>query len=209
MSTPLVAGAAALVRQYLVEQRGHHQDGVKPSGALIKAFLVHGADSMPGQFPGEIPAGPNMVNGFGRVNLADSLGRDDQQIVFADEPDHAVQTGQIHVFEARVTDTSRSLKVTLVWTDAPSLPSAAGRLQNQLYLQIRRPDGVVEDGDVSAFPTVTNNVQQVTLDTPAAGTYEIRVRGVSVTQQAPGAAGGPSPRQDFALVVSDAQSLTG
>src|SRR5919112_715006 len=207
MSTPLVAGAAALVRQYLVEHRGHYQDGVKPSGALIKAFLVHGADSMPGQFPGEIPAGPNTVNGFGRVDVASSLGRDDQRIVFSDEPDHAVQTGQIRVFEARVTGTSRSLKVTLVWTDAPSLEGAGG-LQNQLYLQIRHPDGVVEDGDVSSFPTVTNNVQQVTLDTPAVGTYEIRVRGVSVTQQAPGATGGPSPRQDFALVVSNAESLS-
>ena len=107
-----------------------------------------------------------------------------------------------------MTDTSRSLKVTLAWTDAPGLQSTAGRLQNQLYLQIRHPNGVVEDGDVSAFPTVTNNVQQVTLDAPAAGTYEIRVRGVSVTQQAPGAAGGPSPRQDFALVVSNAENLS-
>jgi serine protease AprX len=208
MSTPLVAGAAALIRQYLVEHRGHHQDGVKPSGALIKAFLVNGADSMRGQFPGEIPAGPNMVNGFGRVNVTNSLSRDDQPTLFADEPDHAVQTGQIRVYEAQVTDTARSLKVTLVWTDAPSLPGIGG-LENQLYLQVRHPDGVVEDGDVTAFPTVTNNVQQVTLDTPAAGTYEIRVRGVSVTQQAPGATLGPSPRQDFALVVSNAENLSG
>ena len=51
LSTPLVAGAAALVRQHLVQQRGHHQDGVKPSGALIKAFLINGAESIaPGQF---------------------------------------------------------------------------------------------------------------------------------------------------------------
>jgi serine protease AprX len=208
MSTPLVAGATALVRQYLVEHRGHHQDGVKPSGALIKAFLVNGADPMRGQFAGEIPAGPNMVNGFGRVNVASSLGHDDQQTLFADEPDHAVQTGQIRVFEARVTDTARSLKVTLAWTDAPSLGGTAG-LQNQLYLQVRHPNGVLEDGDVTAFPTTTNNVQQVTVGTPEAGTYEIRVRGVSVTQQAPGATLGPSPRQDFALVVSNAESLSG
>jgi serine protease AprX len=208
MSTPLVAGAAALVRQYLVEHRGHHQDGVKPSGALIKAFLVNGADTIPGQFPGEIPAEPNIVNGFGRVNVASSLGHDDQQTLFVDEPDHTVQTGQTRIFEAQVTDTSRSLKVTLAWTDAPSL-EGAGSLENQLYLQVRHPDGVVEDGDITAFPTVTNNVQQVTLDTPAAGTYEIRVRGVSVTQQAPGATLGPSPRQDFALVVSNVESLSG
>jgi hypothetical protein len=45
---------------------------------------------------------------------------------------------------------------------APGLQSTGGRLQNQLYLQVRHPNGVVEDGDVTAFPTVTNNVQQVT-----------------------------------------------
>jgi hypothetical protein len=81
-------------------------------------------------------------------------------------------------------------------------------VQNQLYLQVRDPDGVIEDGDASAFPTVTNNVQQVTIDAPVAGTYMIRVRGVSVTRQAPGAAGGPNPRQDFALVVSNAENLS-
>lgn len=41
-----------------------------------------------------------------------------------------------------------------------------------------------------------------------AGNYEIRVRGVSVTRQAPGAAVGANPRQDFALVVSNGTSLT-
>ena len=58
MSCPLVAGAAALIRQYLIEQRGHHIDGVTPSGALIKAFLVNGAVPLSGQFTGEVPAGP-------------------------------------------------------------------------------------------------------------------------------------------------------
>src|SRR5262249_25625065 len=41
MSTPLVAGVAALIRQYLVEQRHHVEPGSKPSGALIKAMLVN------------------------------------------------------------------------------------------------------------------------------------------------------------------------
>jgi subtilisin family serine protease len=36
MSTPLVAGLAALIRQHLVQQRGHVQDGVKPSGACSR-----------------------------------------------------------------------------------------------------------------------------------------------------------------------------
>jgi len=208
MSTPLVAGAAALIRQHLVQQRGHFQNGVKPSGALIKAFLVNGAVTMAGQFTGEIPAGPNNVNGFGRVNLTESLIPDPLKwTLFADEPDYAVETGEIRTFQVNAIDTAEPLKVTLVWTDAPG-PANMGGLQNELYLQVIRPDMTIVDGDVTAFPNATNNVQQVVINSPAIGTYEIRVRGVSVTQQAPGASTGPNPRQDFALVVSDGMGFS-
>jgi hypothetical protein len=207
MSTPLVAGAAALVRQHLVDQRQHFEAGVKPSGALIKAFLVNGAVSMNGQFANEIPAGPNPVAGFGRVNLGETLVPGMQQALFVDEPDHAVESLQMRVFVLEGVDTTRPLKVTLVWTDAPS-PIGTGSLQNRLYLQVRSPDASVANGDVTPFPTATNNVQQVVVANPQSGNYEIRVRGVSVTRQAPGAAVGANPRQDFALVVSNGTRLS-
>ena len=45
-ATPLVSGAAALVRQYVQEQ-----GGTEPSAALVKAILIHGAtDLRPGQY---------------------------------------------------------------------------------------------------------------------------------------------------------------
>jgi hypothetical protein len=130
-----------------------------------------------------------------------------QLTLFADEPEYAVETGQIRVFEVQPVDTGRPLKVTLAWTDAPA-SAGTGGLVNQLYLQVRRPDGTLVGGDVSAFPLATNNVQQVMIAAPAAGTYEICVHGLAVTQQAPGAAGGPNPRQDFALAVSNALGLS-
>ena len=47
MATPLTAGAAGLVRQYLVERRGI----ANPPGALIKAMMLNGARSLtPGQY---------------------------------------------------------------------------------------------------------------------------------------------------------------
>jgi subtilisin family serine protease len=49
MSTPVTAGAAGLVRQYLVDKRG-----IQPSAAMLKAVLMHTAfDLYPGQF-GEV-----------------------------------------------------------------------------------------------------------------------------------------------------------
>jgi len=71
MATPLTAGAAALVREWLTRVRGI----ANPSGALMKAVLLNGAvDMSPGQYgtggTREIPAArPNNVAGWGRVNL--------------------------------------------------------------------------------------------------------------------------------------------
>jgi hypothetical protein len=205
MATPLVAGAAALVRQHLIEQRGHQQPNRKPSGALLKAFLVNGAVAMAGQFPGEIPAGPNVACGFGRVDVTQSLAPEPlRRTVFADEPEHAVATGQRRSYRVRAVDLTRPVKVTLVWTDAPALPPVGAALQNKLYLQVQAPDGTVANGDLHPIDQVKNNVQQVVVADPVAGIYTIRVRGVEVTRPAPGAGPGASPRQDFALAVSNA-----
>ena len=76
MSTPLTAGAAALARQYLMERRGF----TNPCAALVKATLINGARSLtPGQYGTgafrEVPPAPrpNNVEGWGQVNLAESL----------------------------------------------------------------------------------------------------------------------------------------
>jgi hypothetical protein len=208
MATPLAAGAVALVRQYLVENRHHLQAGLKPSGALLKALVINGAATMAGNFPGEIPPRPNSVNGFGRIDITSTLLPILAQSLFDDDPAHAVASGQMRTFTLQNVDAARPLRVALVWHDAPGLVGG-GSLVNRLYLQVVRPDGVVVDGDVSPFPNAVNNVQQVVLPAPAAGTYLIRVRGVSVTRHSPAAPGtGLPPLQDFALTASNGTSLS-
>jgi subtilisin family serine protease len=193
MSTPLVAGAAALVRERLVA------DGATPSAALIKAVLINGAATMRGQFTGEITAGPNNVCGFGRVDVTAALApAPDEQLRYADDPGAAVGTGEMRRWTVPAAGPETPLKVTLVWTDAPSL-EGVGSLVNQLYLQVQAPDGTVLNGDTTPFPTATNNVQQVTVPAPATGAWTVRVRGVSVTA---------GPRQPFALVISGGTGLT-
>ncbi len=104
-------------------------------------------------------------------------------------------------------DPAAPLKVSLVWTDAPS-PAGNGGLVNQLYLQVLAPDGTVLNGDLTAFPVATNNVQRVMITAPAAGTYTIRVRGISVIIDSPGGAPTGNLRQDFALTVANGATLT-
>src|SRR5262249_10882903 len=71
MATPLTAGAAAVVRQYLTQTRGISA----PTGAMIKATLMHTAtDLFPGQYGmgagQELPTQrPNIHEGYGRVNV--------------------------------------------------------------------------------------------------------------------------------------------
>lgn len=206
MATPLVAGLAALVREHLVTQRGHFQAGVKPSGALVKAFIINGATQIAGQYPGEVPAGPNNVTGFGLANAAQTVTPGTVgSAAFDDEPSNAVESGEIRTYSVQAGNLGEPLRATLCWTDRHS--PGAGGLQNTLYLQVVAPGGAVFNGDTTPFPTVTNNVQQVTINNPVAGNYTVRVRGVSVTTQAPGASPGPNPRQDFALVISNGYGL--
>ena len=57
MATPLVAGAAALVRQHLVEQRGHlNRNASRPARSSRRSSST-ARWRCAGQFPGEVPAG--------------------------------------------------------------------------------------------------------------------------------------------------------
>ncbi|WP_035748601.1 S8 family serine peptidase [Glycomyces sp. NRRL B-16210] len=205
MATPLVAGAAALVRQHLLAH-GHKEDGRRPSGALLKALLVNGAVAIAGQYEGEVPPGPNNVSGFGRVDVARAIGSEPaQRTRYADAPEDAVATGEIRTYRVEAADPDEPLKLTLAWTDAPSLEGLGG-LVNQLYLQLETPDGTIVNWDAGPYTRVSNNVQQITVDAPQDGVYTIRVRGVSVTEHSPGAAPTGDLRQDFALAVSNAMA---
>lgn len=204
MATPLVAGAAALVRQHLVTERGHPE----PSAALVKACLVAGAVPMAGQFAGEVAGVPDPVQGFGRVDVSRSVAPGPGgRLRFADDPAHAVTTGEMRTYRIEAADPGVPLTVTLAWTDAPA-PVGTGGLTNQLYLQVRTPDGAVVDGDTTPFPTATNNVQQVRVAEPVAGVYTVRVRGVVVTEAAAGAPAGTEPRQTFAVAVANGVGAT-
>src|SRR5205085_8757131 len=71
-------------------------------------------------------------------------------------------------------------------------------IQNHIYLSVITPAAVTIDGDLTAFPNVSNNVQRVHIDAPVPGLYTIEVHGIDVTHGITGVAG---VRQDFALAV--------
>lgn len=187
MATPITSGAVAILRQYLRERRGV----ANPSAALLKALVVNSAS---------VPAGeantPDNTRGFGFLDVERLLTpAPTGQQTYSDDQELAVATGEVRTLAVEVADPSQPLRVTMVWTDRPGVG-----LQNRLYLRVVPPGGGAPiDGDITAFPNPTNNVQRVHIAAPLAGTYTIEVHGVDVAFGIPPLA--PALRQDFAVAV--------
>ncbi|HHN94475.1 MAG TPA: hypothetical protein ENK17_06880, partial [Anaerolineae bacterium] len=113
MATPLTAGAAALVREWLTRIKGVSN----PSAALMKAILINGAADMPpGQYGSgstqEVPAlRPNNVTGWGRVDLVESLNPPAPRRVWFEDNTTGLSTGSTAVYTLTVGQTSSSSSV--------------------------------------------------------------------------------------------------
>eukprot|EP01051_Picozoa_sp_SAG22_P001912 SAG22_NODE_80_length_21788_cov_9.742542_1_plen_978_part_10 len=171
MATPLTAGTAALMREYFMEGKSPY-GGFVPSGAMLKATLIHSGRPMLGQtnWPGTDTAAPNndMTNGFGPPSIMQGWGRVDASNVLpfgdsagaftfwargykaamtgreseSDGEVAMVAAGEEDVHELEVESGGSFLKVTMVWTDPPGAVNAANVLVNNLDTWLEDPSGV-------------------------------------------------------------------
>ncbi|KAK1757133.1 peptidase S8/S53 domain-containing protein [Echria macrotheca] len=168
MATPLVAGCAAVLRETLVK------NGVaEPSAALVKALIINGAVGLSGQYrPPEVGQSPNNNDGFGRVNLANSV------IVPSGGGDDPGGFGQGGPLDQGGKDV---IEITLVWPDPPEIN---GMLQNDLDLIVIAADGSERHGNMGTavgFDTV-NNVEQVFWTNMPIGKAQIVIRATHITK---------------------------
>ncbi|MFZ6031240.1 MAG: S8 family serine peptidase [Chloroflexota bacterium] len=195
MSTPLTAGGAAVVRDYYQKVYG-----IGATAALIKATLINTAVDMldennDGVNDNDYPI-PNHHEGWGLVNLDAAT---DGSVSYVDNTAGVSTNGTASY---PVTATGGALKVTVVWSDYASTASASINLVNDLDLTVTAPNGTVYNGNVfsggwsasGGGADRRNNVENVYIQAPVAGTYTIQVRGYNV----------PYGPQDFALVVAGA-----
>lgn len=192
MACPIVAGCAALVRQYYVENRQH-----TPSAALLKATLVNstvtltGADALADH--GFIP---NYHQGFGRVNMSVAIPEDDKMLCYIDTLTHAADlldlSGRKRRYRFNIKHgATNPLRICLSWTDPP------GRaIQNQLNLFLQQPNGRKYTGNERlpgslGIPDPDNNTQIIRIDNPDPGTYLVQVTATNLLK----------PPQHFALVI--------
>lgn len=174
MAAPLVAGAAALVRQWLMESRGI----ANPDAATMKALLVAGARSIaPGQYGDgawrEIPAtSPNPVEGWGLVDIGRSVGADGANVVVHDA--QTIAEGETATFEVEAED-GDGLSIVLAYADAPAEMAAARQLVNDLDLCVVTPSGRRLAPNSLDAPDRLNNVEGVKIAAAEKGTYRIEV----------------------------------
>ena len=215
MATPTVSGGTALLRQYFTE--GFYPTGARnpadeyvPTGALMKAVMINGAETA---LAGTVPSNDY---GWGRMFLDNNLffnsaargTADSRYLRFWDVPKTAgLQTGQSDTYQVDVGP-GEELRITLIWFDPPAAIGAGQTLVNDLHLEVDPPGGGTILGNSVAAggpnstndPDTINTVENVSLPTPAGGSYTLRVVGASV----PGTGVNFSDRQGYALVLSAA-----
>ncbi|MEO6820611.1 MAG: S8 family peptidase [Ginsengibacter sp.] len=180
-SAALVSGTAILLQQFYQLK---HKDSLLPS-SLLKAILINTADDL------NTP-GPDFASGFGNLNALKAMKTiEKNSIFFGNISQHESQS-----FIITIPKNSKTLKVTIAWNDLASQPMIPKALINDLDLSIKN----VQTNEITApwvlhtFPNADslglkayrgrdslNNVEQVTLDNPPEGNYQVNIYGYDVT----------------------------
>ena len=185
MSTPITAGASALIYQHLIDNLGHSE----PSSALVKGIITASAHDMAGQYGsstnGAGETAPNNHEGWGLLDLGRALNT-----TWVDN--ESVNTGISRSWKFTVPSSAPDLKVMVSWTDAPSTPSAATNLVNDIDFAVKDPNGNwVEYGNN------LDNLIGTTISSPMAGTWEVHVNGTNI----------PSGPQKFSMIIDAPYSM--
>jgi serine protease AprX len=194
MSAPIVAGCAAVVREYY-EKKAQH----KPSAALVKATIINGCKKLTGEgCVIRFPDLPNFNQGFGMVDMSRTIPREPANffLMFYDNytssTEHFRNTGQrIRIQIHLPSDTW--MRICLAYTDTP------GRaLQNNLNLMLDyNADNTKWTGNEKVpallkMPDPTNNIETIIIDQAKAGDYTMQITATNIIR-------GP---QDFAWIIT-------
>jgi hypothetical protein len=190
MSAPLVAGSAALVRQYFLSRLGYSS----VSAAMVKAALINGAtDLTPGQYgtgsTQEVTRRPDNSQGWGLIDLKNSLAPGVGTLDFRDIST-GLSTGQSVTYNY-TAHSGDSIRFTLVYTDYPALAGSGVKLVNDLDLEVTAPNGSRIYPNGLTGRDDRNGVEDVDIPNGVNGSYTVRIYAYNV----------PSGPQPFALVA--------
>lgn len=181
------SGAAALVSgvSLMLQHQYKQMTGLMPANALIKAILLNSADDR---------GNPEVdySNGFGSLNALNAV----KTIQTGRYLNGTVSNGSIQNFSLSIPAGIKKVKVTIAWNDPPATANAVKALVNDLDLQLLNtntnetwmPWVLNKFAQIDSLRQLAsrkkdsiNNVEQITLNNPAAGNYQVSVKGYTVT----------------------------
>jgi len=175
MATPGVSGTVALLVQRYKQLNG----GALPPSTLIKNTILNTANDLGNP-------GPDYRFGYGTINALQAVRILEPNVRYAL---NNVTTGVTNNLSVSVPAGAARLKVMLTWNDPAGSANANPALVNNLDLSVINGATTtlpwILDKDNPANPATravdnVSNIEQVTIDNPAAGLYTMRVNGVAV-----------------------------
>jgi hypothetical protein len=181
------SGAAAMVSgaAVLVQQQYQRQKRSLPSTALVKSVLINSATDVAAK-------GPDFITGYGSLNLFKAIQTVVQNRFFESD----VVNKETRSFSITVPAAAAQLKVTLCWNDPAAAVNSSKALVNDLDMELTQlgTANKWQPWVLSSFPTVDslnlpakrnkdtiNNIEQITIDNPAAGVFQCKVTGSFIT----------------------------
>lgn len=209
MSTPLVAGAAALVRDYFAKGfypggESNTSNAINVSAALVRGILLGSSREISGD--NNTGGYPNIYQGWGRPNLSTMLPLvgDGFELFVSDDMNHEFASGGASLWFNFTVAAGRPFEVILAWTDYPGATcnlTCTARIVNDLDLIVTHDGDTYRGNHFVAGETVPNAgsadrlyvTEIIRIPDPEAGTYTVRVHPHNIPE--PDARG-------YALIVS-------
>ena len=173
MATPNAAGTAALIREYITEIAQRPE----PQGALVKALMILGAKDV------GVRDIPNNDEGWGRVDLKNTLAPTNGRGIWVDDRSMLSATGNSKSYSFNVTTAGQPFKAVVAWSDERGSRFSNTQLVNNLNLLVTTPSGVEYKGNEfsqgrsiqgGTFDSL-NNVEVVLVDSAEAGLWTVKV----------------------------------
>ena len=177
MACPGVAGTLAQLYHAYKTTNG----GINPNSALIKAAVLNTGEDL-----GNV--GPDFTYGWGRINArrAYNLINNNNYI------NSTIAQGGSNAHTITVPSGTSQLRVMVYWSDFEGAASAASALVNNINMQVVDPavtafnpwvlNPTNQSGVAIRGVDNLNNMEQVTIDNPLAGSYTVNIDGATIPQ---------------------------
>lgn len=190
MACPAIAGTLAVMQEAYRKIYG-----MEATGAFLKALLLNTADDLGN-------AGPDFSYGWGRVNAMRAL----QCLEDGRFQEGTITQGETKLVDINIPANVAVAKIMVYWNDEAGLPAPAKALVNDIDILVKKAETVYQPWlmDAGETPTIAsceapavkgadhlNNVEQVEIELPDAGIYQLELNGYSI----------PSSSQSYHIII--------